>query len=235
MTEKIYVEENSKYLKANPTWHVEDSPWKARQISKMLKRNSIEPKSIAEVGCGVGEILNQLYQVMPNDVNFIGYDISFDAISLAKSRENERLSFKQENFLETNYKYDLLLMIDVFEHVDDYLGFLRSCKNKSKYTIIHIPLDIDVLGILRNVPIKTRKSVGHLHYFTKHTALATLADCGYEILDSFYTAGMLELPNKKLKSKIAAIPRKIMYIINKDFAVTLLGGYSLLVLTKPLD
>lgn len=235
MTEKIYVEENSKYLKANPTWHVEDSPWKARQISKMLKRNSIEPKSIAEVGCGVGEILNQLYQVMPNDINFIGYDISFDAISLAKSRENERLSFKQENFLETNYKYDLLLMIDVFEHVDDYLGFLRSCKNKSKYTIIHIPLDIDVLGILRNVPIKTRKSVGHLHYFTKHTALATLADCGYEILDSFYTAGMLELPNKKLKSKIAAIPRKIMYRINKDFAVTLLGGYSLLVLTKPLD
>lgn len=235
MTEKIYVEENSKYLKANPTWHVEDSPWKAKQISKMLKRNSIELKSIAEVGCGVGEILNQLYQVMPNDVNFIGYDISFDAISLAKSRENERLSFKQENFLETNYKYDLLLMIDVFEHVDDYLGFLRSCKNKSKYTIFHIPLDIDVLGILRNVPIKTRKSVGHLHYFTKHTALATLADCGYEILDSFYTAGMLELPNKKLKSKIAAIPRKIMYRINKDFAVTLLGGYSLLVLTKPLD
>jgi len=235
MTEKIYVEENSKYLKANPTWHVEDSPWKAKQISKMLKRNSIELKSIAEVGCGVGEILNQLYQVMPNDVNFIGYDISFDAISLAKSRENERLRFKQENFLETNYKYDLLLMIDVFEHVDDYLGFLKSCKNKSKYTIFHIPLDIDVLGILRNVPIKTRKSVGHLHYFTKHTALATLADCGYEILDSFYTAGMLELPNKKLKSKIAAIPRKIMYRINKDFAVTLLGGYSLLVLTKPLD
>jgi SAM-dependent methyltransferase len=235
MTEKNYTEENGKYLQDNPTWHVEDSPWKAKQIFKMLKRNPIEPKSIVEVGCGVGEILNQLYQVMPNDTNFIGYDISIDAISLAKSRKNERLHFKQENFLETNYKHDLLLMIDVFEHVDDYLGFIRACKNKSKYAIFHIPLDINVLGILRNVPIKTRKAVGHLHYFTKHTALATLVDCGYEILDSFYTAGMLELPNKKLKSKIAAIPRKIMYRINKDSAVTLLGGYSLLVLAKEKD
>lgn len=232
MTEKIYVEENSEYLQSNPTWHVEDSPWKAKQILKMLTRNSLEPKSIIEVGCGVGEILNQLYQVMPNDVNFIGYDISQDAISLAKERENERLRFKHENFLETDHKHDLLLMIDVFEHVDDYLGFLKSCINKSEYTIFHIPLDIDVLGVLRNVPIKTRKSVNHLHYFTKNTALATLVDCGYEVLDSFYTAGMLELPNKKLKTKIAAIPRKLMFGINKDFAVKLLGGYSLLVLAK---
>ena len=226
MTKEIYLDENGKYLKSNPTWHVEDSPWKANQILKMLERNSIEFTSIVEIGCGAGEILNQLHQVMSTDKNFIGYDISIDAISLAREREKERLHFMHENFLDINHKYDLLLMIDVFEHVDDYLGFLRACNNKSKYTIFHIPLDIDVLGILRNVPIKTRKSVGHLHYFTKHTALATLEDCGYEILDSFYTPGMLELPNKILKSKLAAIPRKLMYKINKDFAVKLLGGYS---------
>ena len=82
------------------------------------------------------------YSAMPDDVNFTGYDISGDAINLARQRAKERLGFKHENFPGTDAKYDLLLMMDVFEHVDDYLGFLRSCKNKTKNTIFHIPLDI---------------------------------------------------------------------------------------------
>jgi len=232
MSEKIYTDENGEYLKNNPTWHVEDSPWKAKQIIKMLSRNQISPISIAEVGCGAGEILNQLHLSMPNNVCFTGYDISSDAISLAKQREKERLEFKQENFLEINEKFDLLLMIDVFEHIDDYLGFLKLCKNKAKNTIFHIPLNISVQAILRNKLILERNSFGHLHYFMKETAIATLVDSGYDIVDFFYTAGSLDLPRKKLKSKIAFLPRKVMFKTNQDIAATILGGFSLLVLTK---
>lgn len=233
MSEKIYTEENGEYLKNNnPTWHVQDSPWKAKQIVKMLNRNPINPKSIAEVGYGAGEILNQLLLSLPNDVSFTGYDISSDAISLAKQREKERLEFKHENFLDTNAKFDLLLMIDVFEHVDDYLGFLKSCKIKAKNTIFHIPLDISVSAILRNKLISGRNSVGHLHYFMKETAIASLVDSGYDIVDSFYTAGSLDLPRKTLKSRIAVLPRKLMFNTNQDFAAKMLGGFSLLFLTK---
>jgi hypothetical protein len=232
MTENIYTEQNGKYLENNPTWHVEDSPWKAKQIAKILKRNPINPKTIAEIGCGAGEILNQLHLSMASDVYFTGYDISMDAINLAKQREKNRLVFKHENFLESNIMFDLLLMIDVFEHVDDYLGFLRLCKNKAKYKIFHIPLDASVLMVLRNKLISVRGSVGHLHYFMRDTAIATLVDSGYEIVDFFYTAGMLELPNRSIKSKIAFLPRKLMYMINKDFAAKTIGGFSLLVLAK---
>lgn len=232
MTKNIYTEENGEYLKNNPTWHVEDSPWKAKQIIKMLNRNPINPKSIAEIGCGAGEILNQLHLSMPNNVSFTGYDISSDAISLAKTREKERLEFKHENILETNTRFDLLLMIDVFEHVDDYLGFLKLCKSKAKNTIFHIPLDISAQAILRNILMSVRNSVGHLHYFMKETAIATLVDSGYDIVDLFYTAGSLDLPRKTLKSKIAVLPRKLMFKANEDIAVKILGGFSLLVLTK---
>ena len=232
MKEKIYTEENGEYLKNNPNWHVEDSPWKAQQISKMLSRNPINPKTIAEIGCGAGEILNQLYASMPNDTNFTGFDISKDAINLAKTREKDRLTFKHENFIETDHQFDLLLMIDVFEHVDDYLGFLKLCKNKSKYTVFHIPLDLSINGILRNKLILGRNTVGHLHYFMKETALATLKDAGYEIVDFFYTAGSLDLPRKTMKSKIAVLPRKLMYKANQDMAAKTLGGFSLMVLTK---
>ncbi len=232
MTEKIYTDEDGEYLKNNPAWHVEDSPWKAKQILKMLKRNPLNPKTIVEIGCGAGEILNQLYSSMPDDVSFAGYDISGDAIRLAKTREKERLTFKHENYLETNINPDLLLMMDVFEHVDDYLGFLRLCKNKAKNVIFHIPLDLSVQGILRNIPMVNRNSVGHLHYFMKETAIATLVDTGYEIVDSFYTAGMLELPRKTIKAKLAFLPRKLMYKVNEDLAAKVFGGFSLLVLAK---
>ena len=231
MGKNIYLEENGEYLKKNPTWHVEDSPWKAKQILKMLSRNSINPKTVAEIGCGAGEILNQLHLSMPNDVCFTGYDISSDAISLAEKRTKERLEFKLENLLETNTNFDLLLMIDVFEHVDDYLGFLKLCKNKAKNTIFHIPLDLSAQAVLRNKLINSRNSVGHLHYFMKETALSTLTDSGYDIVDFFYTPG-LDLPKQTLKSKIALLPRKILFNINQDIAVKTLGGYSLLVLAK---
>lgn len=232
MTQKIYTEPHGEYLRNNPAWHVEDSSWKARQVMKMLTRNSLNPKTVAEAGCGAGEILNQLYSSMPDDVHFTGYDISGDAINLANQRTKERLRFRQENFPGTNTKYDLLLMMDVFEHVDDYLGFLRSCKNKAKNTIFHIPLDISVQGIMRNKLITLRNSVGHLHYFTKGTALATLVDSGYVILDFFYTAGILDLPAKTIKSAIAWLPAKLLFKLNQDLAAKLTGGFSLLVLAK---
>lgn len=232
MAEKIYTEENSEYLKKNPTWHAEDSPWKAKQIIKMLDRNPIHPKSIAEVGCGAGEILNQLHKAMPDDVHFTGYDISNDAINIARQREKSRLEFKSEDFLKIDSKFDLLLMIDVFEHVDDYLGFLKLCKYKAKNTIFHIPLDISVNRLLKNDLMSLRKSVGHLHHFTKETAIATLKDCGYEIVDFFYTTSFLDFPRKTISSKITYLPKRIMYKANKDITVKLLGGCSLLVMTK---
>ncbi|KAA9349458.1 class I SAM-dependent methyltransferase [Larkinella humicola] len=232
MIETIYTEENGEYLQKNPTWHVEDSPWKAEQLLKIINANHLQPNSIAEVGCGAGEILNQLYLSMPGDVLFTGYDISVDAINLAKHRKKERLVFKHENFLDTNTQYDLLIMMDVFEHVNDYLGFLKQCKNRAKHTIFHIPLDLSVSAIMRNKLIDGRKSVGHLHYFMKETALATLVDSGYDVIDFFYTTGSLDLPLKNFRSKLAVLPRRLLYTINQDMAAKLVGGFSLLVLTK---
>ncbi|MFN3969308.1 class I SAM-dependent methyltransferase [Flavobacterium sp.] len=234
MANKIYTDNNSEYLKNNPTWHTEDSAWKATQITKLLKRNELNPKTIAEIGCGAGEILNQLHLSMPNDVNLTGFDISSDAINIAKEREKERLTFKHEDFLYTSENFDLLLMMDVFEHVDDYLGFLKLCNNKAKNTVFHIPLDITVMGLLTNSIMHRRKTLSHLHYFTKDTAIATLNDSGFEIIDFFYTEWFFDFKErrKSIGSKILYLIRKGLYKINKDFAVKMFGGVSLIVLTK---
>ena len=92
---------------------------------------------------------------------------------------------------------------------------------------------MSVQTVLRSSPIiKGRKSVGHIHYFTKETALETLRGAGYEIVDYFYTANSLELPNRGWKANLLKLPRNFSFSVNKDLAVRLLEGYSLLVLAK---
>ena len=84
--ESIYSD--GTYQEHNQSWHVEDSPWKAQQILRILQKNDINPATVAEVGCGAGEILRQLSVELP-DATFAGYEMSPQAIALSKSRESE--------------------------------------------------------------------------------------------------------------------------------------------------
>jgi hypothetical protein len=221
------------YVKNNPSYHVEDSPWKTQQILKMVNMHQLQPNSVCEIGCGAGEILRQLQDDLSKDATFHGYDISPQAIELAQQKANQRLQFYcQDLLLKDTDLYDLLLCIDVFEHVEDYMDFLRRLRQKSVYKIFHIPLDLSVQTVLRETPIvDLRHSVGHLHYFTKETALLTLKDTGYEIVDWFYTSTAIAL-GKTLKTKIANLPRKLLSSIAPDLTVRIFGRYSMLVLAK---
>lgn len=232
MSRNIYLD--GEYARHNPTFAVEDSPWKARQVLKAIARNKLTPGSICEVGCGAGEILLQLQRAMPPQVVFAGYDISPDAIRVAQTRENERLRFHCADFTATSTTdHDLLLCLDVFEHVPDYLGFLERLRLRAEYKVFHIPLDLSVQWLLRMKPIlKERAQVGHLHHFTRETALETLAWANYEVVDWFYTAGALDLPDKSFKQRLARVPRRLAYGVSPDLTVRILGGYALLVVAR---
>jgi len=221
------------YLKDNPTWHVQDSPWKAKKILNCIEKNNLQPNSIAEIGCGAGEILRQLYLQMKDSTTFVGYEISPHAFEMCRQRQAERLDYKQDNlFDDPAAYYDIVMAIDVFEHVEDYFGFLRALREKGEYKIFHIPLDMSVQTVLRMSPIlERREKVGHIHCFSKDTALATLKDIGYEIIDYFYTSISLD-QSSEWKSVLLKLPRKIGFKLNKDLTVRILGGYSLLVLAK---
>lgn len=127
--------------------------------------------------------------------------------------------------------YDIMLIIDVFEHVVNYFEFLEKVKKKGKYKVFHIPLDINILGLIRNKLMASREGSGHLHYFTKDTALATLSDTGYEIIDWFYTNGSTELPKRIILSKIKQVVNIIISKFNKDLSSVIFGN-SIIVLVK---
>lgn len=228
----IDVYQSEKYIEAVPTWHAEDSPWKASQILHMLERHNLKPRTICEVGCGVGGVLAHLQKSMDPACIFQGYEISPRAVQISKEHENDHLHYQQRDFSrEGDEHFDLLLLIDVMEHVEDYYSFLRNLKPKAEYKLIHLPLELSALSLLRSHALINVRKTYDIHYFTKDLVLAILKDEGYEVLDYFYTPRAIARATN-FKKKLMLLPRKLTYSLHKDFAARVLGGFSLLVLTK---
>ena len=232
---RSYVDryKDGSYLEKNPTWHVEESPFKVKYISQLMRKNSIEVHSVCEAGCGVGEVLRLLQLQMAPDTELTGFDISPQAHQLSKTRSNEHLHFELTDITrETGLSFDLLLILDVIEHLEDYFSFLRAIRTVARYKIFHFPLDLSVQAVLRRDGLlKRRRDHDHIHYFSKETALATLEDTGYRPLDYFYAPRSNEIgPN--LIQQLFRAPRTFLFSLHRDFAVRLLGGYSLMVLSE---
>lgn len=222
------------YLANNPKWHADDSGWKAGHIDRLLTAHGIAPRSIVEVGCGAGGVIAALAKRFP-EAPAVGFDISADAATLWPAQRPANLDYRRTDFLETGDRADLICLIDVFEHVDDYLGFLRALRSRARWFVFHIPLDLSVLSLARRRYMRGRAEVGHLHYFTRESALATLATAGYTVRDWRYTALALEAGSeaRTAATRLANLPRRLVAILSTDAAATWLGGYSLLVLAEP--
>jgi len=221
------------YLDKNPTWHEEDASFKVSKIIKLLERNSISFKTVSEIGCGSGEILVQLESELPEVKNFFGFDISKDAISIAKKKETDKIKFdiKDPSDNYENCFYDLQLVIDVIEHIDNYFNFLTRIVSKSHYTIFHIPLDMCVWTLFREkMLIESKDRVGHIHNFTEDFITNILSDYGFEILDKIYTEPIFKPTSNK--QKFVNFLRRFLFRVNKRFCTKTLGGYSILLLTK---
>lgn len=222
------------YLAANPGWHEEDAPFKAAWIHALLERNGLRPASVGEVGCGAGGVLAGLHERMPG-ATFTGYEVSPQAHELCLGREAPGVSFRLADLRTEDpaVTFDLLLCIDVVEHVEDCFGFLRGLKGRADHTVFHIPLELFALSMVyRGFLLSQRQRSGHVHSFTKDLALALLADCGFEAVDTCYTPGYTLPHAYGWKDSLANAARRLAYPIAPDLAVRLVGGYSLLVLAR---
>jgi len=221
------IYENGTYLAHVPEWHREDAPFKAGCIAGMLSRHPLIAKaSVCEIGCGAGGILSQLQTLWPR-ASFVGYDISPQAHGLSAEFASERCRFVLGDAFEDRTSYDVALVIDVIEHVEDCFAFLRQCREKAEIKLYHIPLDVHCSAILRGR--NAWDSVGHLHLFSIESALKTLAHAGHRIVDYALTSGALGSPIRCARTRVANLVRRAL---PDRLAARTIGGYSLLALTQ---
>jgi SAM-dependent methyltransferase len=227
--ESIYSD--GSYLdKTRGTWHLEDSPFKAKQIVRILARHpDVQPDAICEIGCGAGGILSELQELLPSHVTFTGYEISPQAHAISARFSNAQCRYVLGNAFDDPSLYDLVLVMDVVEHVEDCFSFLRQTKQKGRLKLYHIPLEMNVSTLLRGV--NGWDSVGHIHLFTIETALMSLEYTGHRVVDWILTDGALANP-KAIRTRIANLLRLPLAKFSAKLAVRLIGGYSILILAE---
>lgn len=228
---------NGGYYQSNPDWHQEGSKFKAELVLKIIKKFQLPTGLVVEAGCGAGEILAELSRDLPETSVLRGYDISPQAIQIATKKAGSQLSFFLDDYTQLEEdNADLVLVLDVVEHIDDVYSFLRRLRNKGDNFIFHIPLDMSCRTLLKpHVLLQQRTDVGHIHYFTEETMLWMLRDVGYDVKYLMYTKPDVDLVKaRSFKQWIKKILRKFSYSINKKLSVKLWGGYSVLVLAKPV-
>lgn len=225
---RIYAD--GEYLSRNPHWHAEDSPYKAGLVKRAIARSGLKPRTIADIGCGAGLVAEIVARDSGAEV--VAFDVSPDAASFWPRRQADNLRFVLGDYCSVEDRFDVALCLDVFEHVPDYIGFLQAIRTRSDHIIFNVPLDMCVAKLVSPGIRWAREQVGHLHYFNRYTALATIRDAGYTIEDSFLATPVMSLPPRNMMQAAILLPRLVTGLISSRAAATLLGGYSLVVIAK---
>lgn len=110
--------------------------------------------------------------------------------------------------------------------------------------------DLSVRSILRGHLLAYRKMYGHLHDFTRGTALQLLQDACYEVLDFFFTYEcdtptrihaheMTPHPLLRFRKLLGTLrwrfPKqleKLAFALHQDGAVRIVGSWRLLILAR---
>jgi hypothetical protein len=192
------------------------------------------PSSLVEIGCGSGAVLVELRKHFPQ-ASMAGFDIAPDAKKFWGDPVSSGIRFELADYLALNEPApDLVLVLDVLEHLGNPLEFLARLRTRAKLVAIHFPLDLSAISVVRERPLLlVRDKVGHLHYFTRGLALALLEEAGFEIIEARYTGAALDAPQRSFKTRAAGWLRRLAYAINRDLGARLLGGETLMVLARP--
>ncbi|MEQ1507302.1 MAG: class I SAM-dependent methyltransferase, partial [Myxococcota bacterium] len=176
---------SGRYATANPDWHEADAPHKADALAQAIRFAGLAPRTVIDVGCGTGGVLVRLKALLDPELpetSYEGWDVAPEAIRRARTREGERLTFVEGEFLASERQADLLLAIDVIEHVADDLAFLDGLRSRADWFLFRIPLDLSALDVVRpGRLLDARRRFGHLHFYTREMAIDRLIGAGYRI------------------------------------------------------
>lgn len=225
---------NGGYAARNPDWDTADSPWKAAQIGDLLRDHGRAPKTVVEVGCGAGEVMRALQYHLPG-ARMTGYDIAPDLERFWAKLDGADLDFVLADYLAVDVPVpDLVMLIDVIEHLGNPFDFLDRLRPKCREVVLHFPLDLSSISVLRETPLlHVRHKVGHLHFYTRGLVLALMEGAGYEVIEARYTGASFTAPQTGLKSRLAGLLRWAVFMLNRDLGARLLGGETLMVLARP--
>lgn len=182
-----------------------DIPIQRREVGliiKFLRKRNLLNSLYAEVGCGDGSNLKVFSK---NKMKGYGIDISPMAIEILKKKDLPNTSVIKYDFLKFNKKVDLVFMLNILEHVGNYIEFINKgyeILNNNGFLIICVPVNPNSFGY-------ADRNAGHVRRFCERELLNKLKSRGFRNIEvlhvgfpvsDFYTY-LFNLLNKNKKVK----------------------------------
>jgi ubiquinone/menaquinone biosynthesis C-methylase UbiE len=145
---------SGEYIRNNPTLDVEDTPWKLEKIlpalDNFIKDSIMKDIKLLDVGGGAGLILDGVSDYLRDEnINVKKYalDLSKEMLQIQKENNPDMITLLEGGIEKTSFRdkeIDLVLMVDVLEHVSDPVAALKELNRISKYVIFKVPLEDNI-------------------------------------------------------------------------------------------
>jgi hypothetical protein len=166
----------------------------------------------------------------------VGFDISQEALNKARSLFPD-LEFERASVFEIERTFDIVLVVDVLEHLESPVAFLHRCLSLARVIVIHLPLDENLWGKLlhgKSYYEYLRGDRGHVKFFDKTRGFRLIRAAGGDLLAWKYTPWGLEHDfDHSRTGMMVRILRRISFHISMDLGVRVFGGASLAAVCAP--
>lgn len=157
-------EEGDKYHR----WRELCALGKADHVERLVAETGVgRPKTVADIGCGNGAVLDELGRRDFGDVR-VGWEISGSGAELARRREgiDEVGLFDGERIPVRDGAYDLAFASHVLEHIPDPTRLVSEMLRVARAVVVEVPLE-DNLSARRPSARAISEGVGHLQRFDR--------------------------------------------------------------------
>lgn len=178
-------------------------PWekaRLRFFRHVLAKNIKEANKalrILDVGSGDGFFSQGIFPLMPDGTQLVCWDMAYDQ-GFLENHHHPDISYTRER---PSGKYDLLLLMDVIEHVEDDQQFLRGLTQQSLTSNAHVLVSVPAWMSLFTMH-DTR--LGHYRRYTPSQCLKVIESAGLEVISSGGLFHSLLMPRslQKLKERL---------------------------------
>ncbi len=233
---KKSIYDDGTYSDNNPGFNDRESIRKSNSLINLLKNSPVNLSNINSVldyGCGGGGLIKNLCDNLSHVSKAKGIDLNKDAIefALSENRDSSILEFKTGSLKQINGHYDLITVVHVLEHIQNWDEFLSSIKSKAEYVYIAVLIEASIWMTLRKgVLLNQYKKYGHIHFINEPYLINYLEEAGLDIISTGYSDEFLAFDG--LMSNIMKIPRLAIGLFSKKTACNIVGGYCFQVLCK---
>lgn len=171
-------------------FRIETSKWKANNLLRLYIKNKFKISKIAEIGGGEGIVLNTFIEKLDAPVEAYNFELSQNFIDVGR-KMHSKINFIKKDITkeEIKTKFDVIILSDIVEHIENDEDFLKNCAENTDYVLIKLPLEDDLhtkflrkIGKLSDLGID--HPAGHLHEYNLQKGIGLIKKY-FKIIDYF--------------------------------------------------